>query len=76
MRNPVVVDEREKPSGVPLLLRELGLMVNFRMLDVGDYVVPGYAFERKEAKDFLNHFIRTAFSIRLKGYAKFTKIPF
>jgi DNA excision repair protein ERCC-4 len=52
-RNRVVVDEREKPSGVPLLLRDLGLMVDFRMLDVGDYVVPGYAIERKEAKDFL-----------------------
>ena len=52
-RNRVVVDEREKRSGVPLLLKELGLMVDFRMLDVGDYVVPGYAVERKEAKDFM-----------------------
>jgi DNA excision repair protein ERCC-4 len=52
-RNRVVVDEREKPSGVPQLLRELGMMVDFRMLEVGDYIVPGYAVERKEIGDFL-----------------------
>jgi len=52
-RNRVVVDEREKPSGVPLLLKELGMMVDFRLLEVGDYIVPGYAVERKEVGDFL-----------------------
>jgi DNA excision repair protein ERCC-4 len=52
-RNRIVVDEREKPSGVPQFLRELGMMVDFRMLEVGDYIVPGYAVERKEIGDFL-----------------------
>ncbi|MDH5795318.1 MAG: helix-hairpin-helix domain-containing protein [Candidatus Bathyarchaeota archaeon] len=52
-RNRVVVDERERASGVPDLLRELGLMVDHRMLEVGDYIVPGYAVERKEIGDFL-----------------------
>jgi DNA excision repair protein ERCC-4 len=52
-KSRVVVDERERASGVPDLLRELGLMVDYRMLEVGDYIMPGYAIERKERRDFL-----------------------
>jgi len=54
MKFRVVVDERERPSGVPELLKEFGLQVEYRMLDVGDYVVSSEcAVERKEARDFL-----------------------
>ena len=50
----VVVDEREKPSGVPDLLKEFGLQVEYRMLEVGDYVVSWEcAVERKGERDFL-----------------------
>lgn len=50
----VVVDEREKPSGVPELLKMFGLRVERRMLDVGDYVVsPDCAVERKQVRDFV-----------------------
>lgn len=53
MKPRVVVDEREKPSGVPDLLKEFGLQIEYRMLDVGDYLVsPEYAVERKEGRDF------------------------
>jgi len=49
----IIVDEREKPSGVPDLLKTFGLQVEHRMLDVGDYVIsPEYAVERKEGRDF------------------------
>lgn len=54
MKTRVVVDERERPSGVPDLLKESGLQVEYRMLDVGDYVVSSEcAVERKEERDFL-----------------------
>ncbi len=50
----VVVDERERASGVPELLKTFGLRVERRMLDVGDYVVSSdCAVERKEARDFV-----------------------
>jgi len=50
----VVVDEREKSSRVPDLLKEYGLQVEYRMLDAGDYIVsPECAVERKEERDFL-----------------------
>jgi len=49
----VIVDEREKASGIPDLLKTLGLQVEHRMLDVGDYLIsPEYAVERKEEGDF------------------------
>ena len=65
-KNRVIVDEREKPSGVPSLLRELGMTVDFRMLEIGDYIVPGYAIERKEIRDFL----RSVFSRRVFDQAE------
>ena len=50
----VIVDEREKPSGVPDFLKELGLQVEFKMLEIGDYIVsPTCAVERKSSRDFL-----------------------
>ena len=62
MKLRVAVDEREKPSGVPDLLKEFGLQIEYRMLDVGDYVVsPECAVERKEERDFL----RSLYSGRL-----------
>ena len=54
MKLRIVVDEREKPSGVPDLLKEFGLQVEYKMLDVGDYVVSWEcAVERKGERDFL-----------------------
>jgi DNA excision repair protein ERCC-4 len=50
----VVVDEREKTSGIPNLLKQFGLLVEHRMLDVGDYIIsPDSAIERKRKQDFL-----------------------
>ena len=50
----VVVDEREKVSGIPNLLEEFGLFVEYRMLEVGDYIIsPNSAIERKRKRDFL-----------------------
>jgi len=54
MKVRVVVDEREKSSRVPDLLKEYGLQVEYQMLDAGDYIVsPECAVERKEERDFL-----------------------
>ena len=50
----VVADERERRSGVPDELRSLGAFVEYRVLDVADYVVGNYAIERKSVRDFVN----------------------
>lgn len=50
----VIADEREKPSGVPEALRVLGVHVEYRVLDVADYVIGAYAVERKSVRDFIS----------------------
>ena len=48
----VIVDERER-SQVPARLKELALTLDYRLLEEGDYIVSGYAVERKTMRDFL-----------------------
>jgi ERCC4-type nuclease len=51
----IVVDEREKRSGIPDLLRQAGAFIDFARLKVGDYIVsPDTAIERKTIQDLLN----------------------
>jgi len=51
----VLVDERERASGIPEALRSMGILVESRMLNVGDYIFsPECALERKSATDFVN----------------------
>jgi DNA excision repair protein ERCC-4 len=50
----VIADEREKPSGVPQELQRMGVMVDYRVLDVADYIVRDYAIERKSSRDFVS----------------------
>ena len=50
----IIADEREKPSGVPDALRSLGVSVEYRVLEVADYVVGSYAIERKSVRDFVS----------------------
>ncbi|MGH9974136.1 MAG: ERCC4 domain-containing protein, partial [Nitrososphaeraceae archaeon] len=35
----IVVDKREKSSGIPELLKQSGVFVDFATLKVGDYIV-------------------------------------
>ena len=51
----IVVDERERKSGIPDLLRQAGASIDFAQLNVGDYIVsPETAVERKTIQDLLN----------------------
>jgi DNA excision repair protein ERCC-4 len=51
----VVVDEREKQSGVPDKLSQLNIRVYYTRLPVADYVVnPEIAVERKSLRDFVS----------------------
>lgn len=55
MPTRIVVDERERKSGIPDLLRQAGAIIDFAQLKVGDYVVsPETAVERKTMQDLLN----------------------
>ena len=62
----IVVDERERSSDVPSHLQCMGMNVEFRMLDVGDYVIGNRVIERKTARDFMT----SLFSGRLFDQAR------
>ncbi|WP_455369012.1 ERCC4 domain-containing protein [[Eubacterium] cellulosolvens] len=49
----VVVDERERPN-VPTCLKNLGLTLDYRLLEEGDYIAAEYAIERKTVRDFIS----------------------
>ncbi|MDE1724540.1 MAG: heavy metal resistance protein CzcA [Thaumarchaeota archaeon] len=51
----MVVDEREKKSGIPDLLKQIGVKVEMMNLPVGDYIVaPETVIERKSVSDFIS----------------------
>lgn len=50
----VIVDNRERSSGVPDILKEKGLDLRFQNLDVADYLVSDCAIERKSTRDFIS----------------------
>ena len=51
----IIVDEREKKSGIPKLLKAIGLNIEVKTLEVGDYIVaPETVVERKSIKDLLS----------------------
>lgn len=51
----IVVDERERPSGIPEILQKSGMVVDFAQLVVGDYIVsPDTAVERKTVRDLIH----------------------
>lgn len=62
----VVVDTREKGSQVPSHLQKLGVALEYRLLDIGDYIVGEWAIERKKDHDFVS----SLFSGRLFDQAR------
>jgi DNA excision repair protein ERCC-4 len=51
----IVVDEREKGSRIPDLLRQAGAIIDFAQLKIGDYIVsPETAIERKTIRDLVS----------------------
>jgi len=66
-RPRVIVDERERSSGVPESLRALSLQLDYRLLEIGDYVVSSdVAVERKAGRDF----VKSLYSGRLFDQAR------
>ena len=51
----IVVDEREKKSGIPDLLKEIGINLEIKTLPIGDYIVaPETVVERKTISDLIS----------------------
>lgn len=51
----IIIDEREKKSGIPDLLRKVGVKVELKNLPIGDYIVaPETVIERKTIRDLIS----------------------
>ena len=51
----IVVDEREKKSGIPDLLRAVGINLEIKTLPIGDYIVASETIvERKSVSDLIS----------------------
>jgi DNA excision repair protein ERCC-4 len=51
----IIVDEREKKSGIPDLLKAVGVNIEIKTLLVGDYIVaPEIVVERKSIRDLIS----------------------
>ena len=51
----MIIDERERKSGIPDLLKQIGVKVEMMNLPVGDYIVaPETIVERKSVSDFIS----------------------
>jgi DNA excision repair protein ERCC-4 len=51
----IYVDEREKNSGIPDLLKQMGILVIFQNLSVGDYIISDdVVIERKSVEDLVS----------------------
>ena len=51
----IVIDDREKKSGIPDLLKAVGVNVEIKTLPIGDYIVaPETVVERKSIKDLMS----------------------
>src|SRR3989344_8637677 len=53
----IIVDNRERNSLVPSLLMERGFEVEWKQLEVADYLINGVAIERKTVSDFKSSII-------------------
>ena len=50
----IIVDERERKSGIPDLLKSVGLNIEMKTLPIGDYIVaPETIVERKSIRDLM-----------------------
>ena len=51
----IIVDERERKSGIPDLLKSVGLNLEMKTLPIGDYIVaPETVVERKTISDLVS----------------------
>ncbi|EWG07301.1 MAG: nucleotide excision repair nuclease, Xpf [Candidatus Aramenus sulfurataquae] len=73
----IYVDDRELNSGIPEILRELGIAVIIKQLSVGDYVISeDTAVERKTVSDLVNSVFDKRFFDQLERLSSTYANPF
>jgi len=72
----IVVDERERNSNVPELLKNAGAVIDFTQLKVGDYVVSSEtAVERKTVRDLISSIYDGRLFVQCSDLVKYYQKP-
>jgi DNA excision repair protein ERCC-4 len=72
----IVVDERERSSNIPELLKNAGAVIDFTQLKVGDYVVSSEtAIERKTVRDLISSIYDGRLFVQCSDLAKYYQKP-
>jgi len=69
----IIIDDREKNSLLPSELVNLGCQIEFKRLDVADYLVNDIAIERKTLSDFKSSIINKRILFQLKELKQYPK---
>ncbi len=69
----IYVDERERPSKVPAYLREMGVVVIYRRLPLGDYIpAEGVIVERKRIEDLVHSVFDGRFFTQVRELTRYS----
>jgi DNA excision repair protein ERCC-4 len=72
----IVVDERERSSNIPVLLKNAGAIIDFTQLKVGDYVVSSEtAVERKTVRDLISSIYDGRLFVQCSDLVKYYQKP-
>ena len=72
----IVVDERERSSNIPKLLKNAGAVIDFTQLKVGDYVVSSEtAVERKTVRDLISSIYDGRLFVQCSDLVRFYQKP-
>lgn len=72
----IVVDERERNSNIPELLKNAGAIIDFTQLKVGDYVVSSEtAVERKTVRDLISSIYDGRLFVQCSDLVKYYQKP-
>jgi DNA excision repair protein ERCC-4 len=72
----IVVDERERNSSIPELLRNAGAVIDYTQLKVGDYIVSSEtAVERKTVRDLLSSIYDGRLFVQCSDLVKYYQKP-
>ncbi|HKL24575.1 MAG TPA: ERCC4 domain-containing protein [Candidatus Nanoarchaeia archaeon] len=69
----IIIDHREKASLVPSYLRRQDFEIEFKQLNVADYLLRGIAIERKTIQDFINSMLNKRLSKQIKDLQQYKK---
>ena len=69
----IIADIHEKNSLVISELVELGIEIDFRKLQIADFIIGKTAIERKTVSDFLNSMVNKRLILQLRNLKKYQK---